>query len=74
MFRKRTPSGTHGKIRIPDFEIESTADAYVYYVDIMHLSEELFWNAEIYMLDRIVNNKQAYQGWLSGQREKLRKG
>lgn len=31
----------------------------------MKLPDELFWKSEIRFLDRIVENKAAYEGWLA---------
>lgn len=53
--------------------MECIEDYYTYYVQIMEIPEEVFWNAEIPFLDRIVANKTAYDEWLSSVMEKERK-
>ncbi|MCD8207203.1 MAG: hypothetical protein LUD72_04610 [Bacteroidales bacterium] len=46
-------------------------DAYSYYVFVVGISEDLFWNAEASELMTIVENKRAYENWLSYARQKL---
>ena len=53
--------------------MECIEDYYTYYVQIMEFPEDVFWNAEIPFLDRIVANKTAYDEWLSSVMEKERK-
>lgn len=38
----------------------------------MGIPEDIFWNAEISFLDRVVDNKVAYDEWLSDVTEKER--
>ena len=45
--------------------MEEIEDYYTWYVIIMKLPDELFWKSEIRFLDRIVENKAAYEGWLA---------
>ena len=52
--------------------LEDIEDYYTYYVQIMELPEDIFWNAEIPFLDRIIDNKVAYDGWVSSVMEKER--
>ena len=42
----------------------------MYYVNILHVSENVFWNAEIGFLKGIAINKMAYEEWVSYVREK----
>lgn len=53
--------------------MECIEDYYTYYVQIMEIPIDVFWNAEIPFLDRIVANKTAYDEWLSSVMEKERK-
>lgn len=53
--------------------MECIEDYYTYYVQIMEIPEDVFWNAEIPFLDRIVANKTAYDEWLTSVMEKERK-
>ena len=50
---------------MPKFQLESIEDYYTYYVQIMGVPEELFWHARLPFLERIVENKSAYDGWYS---------
>ena len=38
----------------------------------MELPEDIFWNAEIPFLDKVIDNKVAYDGWVSSVMEKER--
>lgn len=38
----------------------------------MGVPEDVFWNAEIPFLDKIIANKTAYDGWVSSVMEKER--
>lgn len=55
---------------MPDFQIEDVEDAYTYYVMILGVSEELFWNADIAFLRSVVENKSAFDGWKSSEERK----
>ena len=55
----------------PRFEIEDVEDAYAFYVLMLGISEELFWDADISFLRGVVEDKTAYDGWsASVQRRK----
>lgn len=43
---------------------EQLEDYYSYYVLILKISEDVFWNLDIPSLNTIVDNKQAYDGWM----------
>lgn len=46
-------------------------DAYAFYVLMLGISEELFWDADISFLRGVVEDKTAYDGWSSSvQRRK----
>ena len=51
------------KIRIPKFELEDIEDYYTYYVLILEISEDLFWNADFSFLKTVALNKSAYDSW-----------
>lgn len=57
---------------MPKFKLEEIEDYYTYYVQIMKVDESLFWNADITFLDKIVENKSAYDGWFSSVMQKER--
>lgn len=56
--------------------MEEIEDYYTYYVQVLGISEEVFWNADISSIERIVENKTAYDSWMSSviAREKERNG
>ena len=55
---------------MPDFDLEDVEDYYTYYVLILDISEELFWNADISFLRGVVENRLAYKSWIDYVREK----
>lgn len=38
----------------------------------MKIPEDMFWNAEIPLLDEIVENQTAYNGWINSEMQKAR--
>jgi hypothetical protein len=53
--------------------LEDVEDYYTYYVQILEISEDLFWFADISFVLGVVENKVAYDGWLNSVIEKERK-
>ena len=53
--------------------MEDVEDYYTYYVQILEISEELFWFADVSFVLGVVENKTAYDGWLNSAIEKERK-
>jgi len=53
--------------------LEDVEDYYTYYVQILEVSEELFWFADVSFVLGVVENKVAYDGWLNSAIEKERK-
>ena len=53
------------KVRIPKFELYEIEDYYTYYVEILGISESLFWNADISFVKTVAENKSAYDGWVN---------
>ena len=49
---------------------EAIEDYYTYYVVLMGISEELFWNADISFIEFVLLNKTAYENWLTAVRER----
>lgn len=49
----------------PNFELEEFEDYYAYYVLIMKIPDAMFWASDLNTLDRICQNKLAYDGWLA---------
>lgn len=63
VFRKRTHRTKRG-LKTPKMVFEQLEDYYSYYVLILKISEDVFWNLDIPSLNTIVDNKQAYDGWM----------
>ena len=61
---------------MPKFKLVSIEDYYTYYVQIMGIPEELFWHAGLPFLERVVENKSAYDGWYNSvmQQERENRG
>lgn len=53
--------------------VEDAEDAYTYYVMILGVSEDVFWDADISFLTSINLNKNAYDGWLNAEIDHKRK-
>lgn len=51
--------------------MEDVEDWYTYYVVIIGISEELFWNVDISFLKSIEANKSAYDNWVNYVREEM---
>lgn len=66
-FLKRKPKNS---VRMPKFKLEDIEDYYTYYVVLMGISEELFWNADISFIEFVSLNKTAYENWLTAVRER----
>ena len=75
-FIKNTGKIKGSKIKIPKFKLEDIEDYYTYYVLILGISEDLFWNIDLSSLEGIVANKVAYDNYISyiKQRELERRG
>lgn len=51
-------------LKMPKFELEDIEDMYTYYVTILKISEDVFWNADFSFLLSVVENKTAYDGFV----------
>lgn len=54
---------------MPRIQLEDVEDYYTYYVEILHISENLFWYADISFVKKVAENKAAYDGWMIQIRE-----
>lgn len=72
-FQQRNHSKGESKIKPPKFELEDVEDYYTYYVLILEIPEDVFWYADYSFLLGVVENKVAYDGWLSYVTERERK-
>lgn len=52
------------RIKMPKFQLEDIEDMYTYYVVILKISEDVFWNADFSFLLSVVENKMAYDGFI----------
>lgn len=59
-------------MHVPKFEIEDVEDAYTYYVLILGISEDVFWGADISMLESIGADMNAYESWKNAEIGKMR--
>ena len=50
---------------MPKFEIEDIEDCYTYYVLILGISEEIFWNADYSFVLSVVENKSAFDNYIN---------
>ena len=53
---------------MPKFKLEDIEDYYTYYVVLIGISEDLFWNSS--SVGMVADNKTAYENWLAAVREK----
>lgn len=51
------------KYKIPKFKLEDIEDYYTYYVLILNISEDLFWNCDYSFILSIVENKVAFENY-----------
>lgn len=63
-FKDNTPKIKKSNFRIPKFKLEDIEDYYAYYVLILNISEDLFWNADYSFLLSVVENKCAYDNYV----------
>lgn len=59
-------------IRVPKFTLEDIEDFYTFYVLILGIPEDIFWNADYSFVASVAENKRAYDGWLSSATEEAR--
>ena len=51
-------------IKLPKFELYEIEDYYTFYVIIMEIPENTFWENDLRFLDAVLRNKAAYDRWL----------
>jgi len=56
-------------ITLPDIDFEDVSDYYTLYVEIIGISEDVFWNRDIAFVKTVAANKQAFDKWLRRQQE-----
>jgi hypothetical protein len=58
---------------MPHFELCEIEDYYTYYVVIMEIPEQTFWENDLRFLEGVLRNKVAYDRWLQYAIEKEKK-
>lgn len=53
------------KYKIPKFELEDIEDYYTYYVLILGVSEDVFWNCDYSFILSVMENKTAYDSYMN---------
>ena len=56
---------------MPKYELEDVEDYYSYYVLVLGMSEDLFWNADFAFVRKVAENKLAYEGWYNSMMDEL---
>ena len=56
-------------VELPDVEFEDVADCYTFYVNVLGVSEDVFWTCDIAFIKATVANKNAFEKWMNRQRE-----
>ena len=64
-FEKATRYYDKTNIHIPKFELIEIEDYYVYYVMILGISEDIFFNADYSFLVNVAENYDKYSQWLN---------
>lgn len=59
------------KVKVPEFKLEDVEDYYSYYVLVLGISEDLFWNIDLSFLISVSVNKSAYDSFISSEKLKL---
>ena len=57
--------------KLPDFPLEDVADAYTHYVLNLGIPEETFWDADVWFVREIAQNKAAYEMWYADALERM---
>ena len=52
---------------MPDFEIEDIEDYYTFYVQILKISESVFWYSDFSFVRAVAENKSAYDDWYNAE-------
>ena len=65
--------GKGGAVPLPDWEPKEIEDYYTLYVQIIGLSEDVFWYSDIGFVKTAAANKQAFEKWMNRQTEAKRK-
>ena len=69
-FEKATKKKQSKSVKIPKFELQCWEDYFTYFVIILGISEDIFWNCDISSILTIIDNKAAYDGYISYIKEK----
>ena len=56
-------------IKLPKFRLEDIEDYYAYYVMILGMSEDIFWNYDISFVHWVAQDKAVYENWIAAARQ-----
>nr|DAM24383.1 MAG TPA: hypothetical protein [Caudoviricetes sp.] len=56
---------------MPKIVLEDIEDYYTYFVLILNISEEIFWNADYSFLISVMENKNAYDNFMSYKKQQV---
>lgn len=54
---------------MPEIDFEDVTDYYTLYVEIIGVSEDVFWYRDIPFVKTVAANKQAFEKWMKRQQE-----
>lgn len=54
--------------------MEDVEDYYTYYVEVLKISEDLFWYGDISFVKAVAENVSAYRQWISCMQEEMLNG
>lgn len=58
-------------MKLPRYHLETIEDYYSYYVLIIGMSEDVFWDFPLSSVRTMAQNKIAYDNWIAYQRQQI---
>lgn len=58
------------RIKMPEFVLEDIEDYYTYYVLILGINSDDFWECDIDFLASVVENKSAFDGYVQFEQDR----
>lgn len=55
---------------MPKIDIEDIEDAYAFYVLCLGVSEDVFWNYDINFVNKVIENKLAFEAWQNSPKKR----
>lgn len=62
--------GKKDAIQLPEIDFNDVSDYYTLYVNIIGISEDVFWHSDIEFVKTVAANKQAFEAWMNRQQER----